>query len=80
MEAIRCSWLATIRFATSTDKSCVGTFLYGYRSRKRVEERLQQENVALREEIDRASMFEEIVGTSPALQSGTLAHLEGCAN
>jgi PAS domain S-box-containing protein len=37
--------------------------------RKRAEEKLQQENVALREEIDRASMFEEIVGTSPALQT-----------
>jgi len=37
--------------------------------RKRTEERLQQENVALREEIDKASMFEEIVGTSPALQA-----------
>src|SRR2546426_4334540 len=37
--------------------------------RKRAEERLQQENVALREEIDKASMFEEIVGTSPALQT-----------
>jgi formate hydrogenlyase transcriptional activator len=37
--------------------------------RKRAEERLKEENVALREEIDRASMFEEIVGTSPALQS-----------
>ena len=37
--------------------------------RKRDEERLQQENVALREEIDKASMFEEIVGTSPALQA-----------
>ena len=36
--------------------------------RKRTEERLQQENVALREEIDKTSMFEEIVGTSPALQ------------
>jgi PAS domain S-box-containing protein len=36
--------------------------------RKRSEERLQHENVALREEIDKASMFEEIVGTSPALQ------------
>src|SRR5467141_2142841 len=35
--------------------------------RKRAEDRLQQENVALREEIDKASMFEEIVGTSPAL-------------
>ena len=35
--------------------------------RKRAEERLQQENVALREEIDKTSMFEEIVGGSPAL-------------
>ena len=35
--------------------------------RKRAEERLQQENVALREEIDKTSMFEEIVGASPAL-------------
>jgi len=37
--------------------------------RKRTEERLQQENGALREEINKASMFEEIVGTSPALQA-----------
>jgi len=37
--------------------------------RKKAEERLQQENVALREEIDKASMFEEIVGTSPALKT-----------
>jgi PAS domain S-box-containing protein len=37
--------------------------------RKIAEERLQQENVALREEIDKASMFEEIIGTSPALKT-----------
>src|SRR5207249_1980666 len=37
--------------------------------RKRSEEKLQQENAALREEIDETSMFEEIVGTSPALQT-----------
>src|SRR6266851_5657054 len=37
--------------------------------RKRAEDRLRSENVALREEIDKASMFEEIVGTSPALKS-----------
>lgn len=36
---------------------------------KRAEEKLQQENVALREELDKTSMFEEIVGTSPALQA-----------
>src|SRR6266853_2015742 len=33
------------------------------------EERLQHENIALREEIDILSMFEEIVGTSTALQA-----------
>jgi PAS domain S-box-containing protein len=37
--------------------------------RKEAEERLRQENVALREEIDKASMFEEIVGTAPALRA-----------
>jgi formate hydrogenlyase transcriptional activator len=37
--------------------------------RKQAEERLRHENIALRDEIDKASMFEEIVGTSPALQS-----------
>ena len=37
--------------------------------RKQAEQRLQHENVALREEIATASMFEEIVGTSSALQS-----------
>jgi PAS domain S-box-containing protein len=37
--------------------------------RKQAEERLQRENVALREEIDKNSMSEEIVGASPALQA-----------
>jgi len=37
--------------------------------RKQAEDRLRQENVALREEIDNASMFEEIVGTSLALKN-----------
>src|ERR1700722_20219720 len=37
--------------------------------RKQAEDRLSQENVALREEIDKTSMFEEIVGTSAALKS-----------
>jgi len=35
--------------------------------RKQAEERTRQENLALREEIDHSSMFEEIVGSSPAL-------------
>ena len=37
--------------------------------RKSAEERLQRENVVLREEIDKASMFEEIVGTSKSLKA-----------
>jgi formate hydrogenlyase transcriptional activator len=36
--------------------------------RKRAEQRMRNENLALREDIDRASMFEEIVGSSPALR------------
>jgi formate hydrogenlyase transcriptional activator len=35
---------------------------------KQAEERIQNENMALREEIDSASMFEEIVGSSDALR------------
>ena len=34
-----------------------------------LKDRLQKENVVLREEVDAASMFEEIVGTSAALQA-----------
>ena len=37
--------------------------------RKQAEQRLQNENLALREEIDSALMFEEIVGASPALRA-----------
>jgi PAS domain S-box-containing protein len=37
--------------------------------RKRAEESMRDENLALREQIDHAFMFEEIVGSSPALQS-----------
>src|ERR1700688_4449720 len=36
--------------------------------RKQTEQRLQNENVALREEIDKASMFEQIVGALAPLQ------------
>jgi formate hydrogenlyase transcriptional activator len=36
--------------------------------RKRAEDRTKNENVALREEIDHASMFEEIVGSSDAIR------------
>src|SRR5262249_28243652 len=41
---------------------------------KRMNDRRQDENFALREEIDQASMFEEIVGASPALKA-VLSHV-----
>jgi PAS domain S-box-containing protein len=37
--------------------------------RKQAEERMRDENLALREHIDQAFMFEDIVGSSPALQT-----------
>src|ERR1700674_5384933 len=36
---------------------------------KRLKDRLHDENLALREQIDQTFMFEEIVGSSPALQT-----------
>src|SRR5262249_17197085 len=42
--------------------------------RKQAEERVRRENLALREEVDRSSMFEEIVGSSPPLRA-VLSHL-----
>jgi PAS domain S-box-containing protein len=41
---------------------------------KALKDQLYNENIALREEIDRSSMFEEIVGESPVLQ-GVLANV-----
>ncbi len=46
--------------------------------RKQMEERTRNENLALREEIDRSSMFEEIVGSSEALRR-VLAQVEKVA-
>ena len=45
---------------------------------KRLKDRLQDENVALREEVDQAFMFEEIVGASPALKT-VLSHVSKVA-
>jgi len=41
---------------------------------ERLREQLYRENLVLRDEVDRVSMFEEIVGTSPALQ-GALSRM-----
>ena len=47
-------------------------------NRRQAEESTRNENTALREEIDRCSMFEEIVGSSAALRR-VLAHVEKVA-
>jgi formate hydrogenlyase transcriptional activator len=46
--------------------------------RKRTEERLRNENFVLREDIDRSSMFEEIVGSSKPMRQ-VLKHVEKVA-
>jgi transcriptional regulator with GAF, ATPase, and Fis domain len=43
-----------------------------------LKDQLQKENIVLREEIDRTSMFEEIVGTSPPLRT-VLSHVSKVA-
>jgi len=45
--------------------------------RKQAEQRLQNENIALREEVDQASMFEEIVGPSSGTPAGPIASGKG---
>jgi PAS domain S-box-containing protein len=45
---------------------------------KGLKDQLYQENIALKEEVDRASMFEEIVGNSPALRA-VLSHVSRVA-
>jgi len=47
--------------------------------RRQAEQRLQNENVALREEIDKASMLEEVVGTSRPLHSVLSVIFQGCS-
>jgi PAS domain S-box-containing protein len=46
--------------------------------RKRAEDRVRSENLALREEVVRSSMFEEIVGASPPLRT-VLSHVSKVA-
>jgi formate hydrogenlyase transcriptional activator len=59
-EALRDDRGALIRlYAAATD----------IHERKAAEDRMRGENMALREEIDKASMFEEIVGVSPPLRA-----------
>ena len=60
--------MVPIRDATGQVVRWCGTHI-DIDDQKRAQDRTQRENLALREEIDKASMFEEIVGASPALQA-----------
>src|ERR1700728_4547032 len=61
------------RYTALHDDQCQITRWYvtgtDIEDRKQAEDTLRRENVALREEVDKASMFEEIVGTSPRLHA-----------
>jgi PAS domain S-box-containing protein len=68
----QCRWFL-VRFRPMLDEQGSLTRWYAAATdiddRKQAEQRLHNENVALREEIDSASMFEEIVGASASLQT-----------
>src|SRR3981081_4159497 len=69
MASIAGSLSITTRSTTNRDAWCDGMRREpDIEDRKRAEERTRNENVALREEIDHSSMFEEIVGSSAALR------------
>jgi PAS domain S-box-containing protein len=50
-------------------KRAEGELEHAFQEIKRLKDRLHDENVVLREQIDQVFMFEEIVGSSPALQT-----------
>jgi PAS domain S-box-containing protein len=60
-------------YGTNTDieerKEAEAALEKAFEEIQRLKDRLYKENLALKEEIDRSSMFEEIVGRSPALQA-----------
>ena len=63
-------------YGTDTDiddrKRAEGELEKAFEEIKRLKDRLHDGNRRLREQIDQVFMFEEIVGSSPALQSGAL--------
>src|SRR6266566_3813533 len=53
----------------TTPKQSQQALEQAFREIKTLKDQLQSENIVLREEIDKASMFEQIVGTSPPLRN-----------
>ena len=58
-----------LRHEVDERKRAEDTLKHALEEIQRLKTRLQHENIALREEVEKTSMFEEIIGVSPALQS-----------
>jgi PAS domain S-box-containing protein len=75
---MRHGYLQTVVRDISERKRSEAALAKAFKQIQTLKDQLQNENVALREEIDKASMFEEIIGTSPVLQA-VLARLSKVA-
>ncbi len=58
-----------LRHEVDQRKGAEETLKHALEEIQRLKTRLQHENIALREEIEKTSMFEEVIGVSPALRS-----------
>jgi PAS domain S-box-containing protein len=66
---VRHGYFQTVVRDISERKRSEAALAKAFKEIQTLKNQLQNENIALREEIDRASMFEEIIGTSPALRA-----------
>jgi transcriptional regulator with GAF, ATPase, and Fis domain len=58
-----------LRFNATEEREARVALEIAFQQIELLKDQLYQENLALREEVDRVSMFEEVVGASPALQA-----------
>ncbi|MCU1263017.1 MAG: Formate hydrogenlyase transcriptional activator [Bryobacterales bacterium] len=66
---VRHGYFQTVVRDISERKRSEAALAKAFQEIQTLKDQLQTENIALREEIDKASMFEEVVGTSPILQA-----------
>src|SRR5258706_2885673 len=66
---VRHGFFQTVVRDISERKRSEAALAKAFKEIQTLKDQLQTENIALREEIDKASMFEEIVGTSDVLQA-----------
>jgi len=70
--------LHVVAHVVHDDATDEAEYVSAYAEIQALKDRLQSENIALREEIDKTSMFEEIVGVSPPLRT-VLSHVSKVA-